>query len=61
MLFFMGIQVFGMIKTSLNNRTYHWLDSLYLIGVLTVCVGLNYFDYLLLQDYQHLRRKVNGN
>lgn len=58
MLAFMFFQVYGVIRTSTVVRTFSWIDPIYLIGVLILCVGLNWFDWLLLRSARGIREKA---
>lgn len=58
MIVFMFFQVFGVVKNLMIPRIYNWIDCVYLIGVVLLLIGLNLFDYFLIQDNKHLRTKV---
>ena len=58
MFVFMVFQVYGVMRTWTVNRVFTWADPIYLVGVLILCIGINWFERLLLKDARSLRSKA---
>lgn len=58
MLGFMVFQAYGAVRIATVHRVFTWADPIYLIGLLVFFVGMNYFNWLLLNDAKAMRVKA---
>lgn len=58
MIFFMAAQVFGIGQNLYFHRPSTWTGAAYFSCTLVFCLGLNWFDYSLLQTNKRLRARI---